>query len=147
MKRNNRPIKTLQEIEKEQEKEWKMLKYTIAVFVAIVTIILILSIPFMFSSCTQPVKADNAGRVSVFEENSELRAIIVAYNHVLHRVWIDRPNYVEDALMETDEFQELNDLMFSQWEDTFSFYNEEDSIEYHRNWKSGDGRFDYDEDL
>ena len=141
MKRTNKPIKTLKELEEDAEKDWKVLKYIATAVIAIAAIAIILSIPFMFSSCTQPVKADNAGRVSVFEENSELRAIICAYNHVLHRVWIDRPNYVEDALMETDEFQELNDLMLSQWEDTFSFYNEQDSIDYHHNWRTGDGRF------
>ena len=57
-----------------------------------------------------------------------------AYNHLLHRVWIDRPNYVEDCLVECDEFVTLDSLMNHHWEDTFEFYNERDSIDYHNNW-------------
>lgn len=57
-----------------------------------------------------------------------------AYNHLLHRVWIDRPNYVEDVLTECDEFIELDSLLNGHWGDTFEFYNNYDSICYHNNW-------------
>ena len=56
-----------------------------------------------------------------------------AYNHLLHRVWIDKPSYVEDCLTETNEWYVLDSLMNSHWEDTFEFYNEEDSLSYHLN--------------
>lgn len=62
-----------------------------------------------------------------------------AYNHLLHRVWLDNPTYVEEVLTESDEFYTLDDMMGGQWEDTFQFYNEEDSITYHMNWDSTDG--------
>ena len=62
-----------------------------------------------------------------------------AYNHLVHRVWVDHPTYVEEVLTESDEYAELDDLLGGQWEDTFQFYNEEDSIAYHLNWDSTDG--------
>jgi len=62
-----------------------------------------------------------------------------SYNHLLHRIWLDNPTYVEEVLTESDEFCTLNDMMGGQWEDTFQFYNEEDSITYHMNWDSTDG--------
>ena len=57
-----------------------------------------------------------------------------AYNHLLHQVWLDRPSYVEDVLSEYDEFITLDSLLNGHWEDTFEFYNTQDSIEYHQNW-------------
>ena len=33
--------------------------------------------------------------------------IINAYSNLLHRIWIDKPSYVEDVLNEYDEFLEL----------------------------------------
>ena len=62
-----------------------------------------------------------------------------AYNHLLHRVWLDNPTYVEEVLTESDEFCTLDDMMGGNWEDTFQFYNEEDSITYHMNWDSVNG--------
>ena len=95
------------------------------------------------SSCTS--SAGNAKTHRIPEEEIMMknyadyqRKIIIAYNHLLHRVWIDKPNYVEDALMETNEFCELDLLLNNEWADTFDFYNEEDSISYHLNWNNGD---------
>ena len=138
-KRNNRPIKTLQEIEKEQEMDWKYLKLwgIVVIFAILILLSFLLSTT---TSCTRPVNAAEYTYVAK-EDTTQLRAIIRAYNHLLHVVWIDKPNYVEDALCETPEFIELNDLLYSQWEDTFMFYNEQDSIDYHHNWRTGDGRF------
>ena len=143
MKKGKGKLKTLAEIEKEQEKDWKYLKLwgIVIIFAIIILLSFLLSTA---TSCTRPVNAAEYPYVAK-EDTTQLRAIIRAYNHLLHRVWIDKPNYCEDALCETPEFQELNDLMFSQWEDTFSFYDTQDSIEYYRNWKSGDGRFDYED--
>jgi len=65
---------------------------------------------------------------------SEQEELLRAYNHLLHRVWVDKPVYVEECLSETDEFIELYNLLDGNWADTFSFYNEEDSIAYNINW-------------
>lgn len=54
-----------------------------------------------------------------------------AYNNLLHRVWIDRPGYVEEVLSETREFVVLDSLLNSDWDDIFIFYDVKDSIDYH----------------
>lgn len=61
-----------------------------------------------------------------------------AYNHLLHQIWIDKPNYVEDVLTEYDAFVTLDSLLNGHWEDTFEFYDSKDSILYHQNWENGD---------
>lgn len=65
---------------------------------------------------------------------NEQDGLLRAYNHLLHRVWVDKPVYVEECLSESDEFLELYNLLDGNWADTFSFYNEEDSIAYNINW-------------
>lgn len=140
----NRKIKTLKELEEDEKKNWNRLKIYGAVIIFFIVVLLLFLLPATMSSCSsRPVHAQ--AHYEFRQDTTELRAIIRAYNHLLHRVWIDKPNYCEEALMETEEFMELNDLMFSQWEDTFDFYNEADSIEYHRNWMTGDGRWPYEE--
>lgn len=67
-----------------------------------------------------------------------LENMLRAYNHLVHRVWIDKPTYFEECLTEGDEFATLNDLMGKDWSDTFTFYNAEDSIAYHMNWDSNE---------
>lgn len=62
-----------------------------------------------------------------------------AYNHLLHRIWLDNPTYVEEVLTESDEFCTLDGMLGSNWEDTFQFYNEEDSLSYYMNWDKKDG--------
>lgn len=74
----------------------------------------------------------------LMQDTVQLNKIIRAYNHLLHRVWLDKPNYVEDCLVESDEFTELDSLLDGGWADTFDFYNEEDSIAYSINWVNGD---------
>lgn len=92
--------------------------FTILMFV-------MLYIAALFSSCTY-------AKTSIPPEY-----IISAYNNVIHRIWIDNPNYVEDVLQETDEFQELNTLLENKWEDTFLFHCVEDSTEYYFNLDNG----------
>lgn len=43
--------------------------------------------------------------------------IIRAYEKLLHEVWLDKPSYVEDALMEGDAFIELDELLDGEWDD------------------------------
>lgn len=59
--------------------------------------------------------------------------LAISSNNLLHRVWIDKPSYVEDALMDTKEFAYADSLRESDWEDTFEFWNETDSITYYQN--------------
>lgn len=145
MKRNNRPIKTLIEIKEQDKKNWNALKKwsTFLVFVIVVCLFLLLA-STMYSCASRPASAQTY-HGGLKKDTTELRAIIRAYNHLVHQIWLDKPNYFEEALMESDEFMELNDLLYSQWGDTFRFYNEDDSIRYHRNWTTGDGRFEYEE--
>lgn len=58
-----------------------------------------------------------------------------AYGNVLHRVWIDRPAYVEDVLWKTDEFLRLDSLLDGNWGYVFEFCGEQDSIDYETNWR------------
>ena len=145
MKRSSRPIKTLKELEEQDKKNWNALRRWGTFMVFIVVVILLFLLSATMSSCShQPANAQTYYR-GLQKDTTELRQIIRAYNHLIHQIWIDKPNYFEEALMESDEFLELNDLLYSQWEDTFKFYNEEDSIRYHQNWMSGDGRWPYEE--
>lgn len=58
-----------------------------------------------------------------------------AYERVMHRIWIDRPAYVEDVLWETDEFLRLDSLLDGNWGYVFEFCGEQDSIDYETNWR------------
>lgn len=64
--------------------------------------------------------------------------VINAYSALLHRIWIDKPSYVEDVLNEYDEFLELDELLGGDWNHTFEFWSKQDSIEYHLNWNHVD---------
>ena len=99
-----------------------------------------------FSSCTSCRRAANARTSLVKPADKEMKIyeleckighlenMLRAYNHLIHRVWIDKPTYFEECLTEGDEFCTLSDLMGYDWNDTFTFYNAEDSIAYHMNW-------------
>lgn len=64
--------------------------------------------------------------------------VINAYSALLHRIWLDKPSYVEDVLNEYDEFLELDELLDGDWNHTFEFWSKQDSIEYHLNWNHVD---------
>lgn len=55
-----------------------------------------------------------------------------AYADVLYRVWIDNPSYVEDVLVECDEWCNLYDLVGDSWID-YTFKSVEDSLMYKSN--------------
>lgn len=100
-----------------------------------------------FSSCTSCRNAANARTPLIKSADKEMKIyeleckiehmenMLRAYNHLIHRVWIDKPTYFEECLTEGDEFCTLS-LMGHDWADTFTFYNAEDSIAYHMNWDS-----------
>ena len=64
------------------------------------------------------------------------KAIIKAYEDVLHEVWLDKPAYVEDALAEGDAFIHLDEIMGEN--DVFRFHSKKDSIRYMNNWYGGE---------
>lgn len=66
-------------------------------------------------------------------KNNDKR-IIDAYSRLLHRIWLDKPSYVEDVLWESDEMLELDELLNGEWDKTFEFWSTRDSIEYNLNW-------------
>ena len=55
---------------------------------------------------------------------------IIMYRNVLHRIWLTKPAYVEDVLVESDEFNRLNELYNGDWEDVFELWDEQDTIDY-----------------
>ena len=55
-----------------------------------------------------------------------------SYANILYRIWIDNPNYVEDVLMETDEWCELFDVVGHAWMD-YTFKSVKDSLTYEAN--------------
>lgn len=76
----------------------------------------------------------------LIQENAQLRKEIDALrelrnaNHgVLHRVWIDNPDYFESILSESDEWCSLMDIMHHDVEDLFEFWDEQDSLDYEKN--------------
>lgn len=64
------------------------------------------------------------------------KAIIKAYEDVLHEVWLDKPAYVEDALAEGDAFIHLDEIMGEN--DVFRFHSKKDSLRYMNNWYGGE---------
>jgi hypothetical protein len=64
------------------------------------------------------------------------KAIIEAYEDVLHEVWLDKPAYVEDALAEGDAFIHLDEIVGEN--DVFRFHSKKDSIRYMNNWYGGE---------
>ena len=50
---------------------------------------------------------------------------------------MDRPDYVENILAESEEFMTLDSLLHGDWDDVFYFYNQQDSIAYYSNLKEG----------
>ena len=64
------------------------------------------------------------------------KAIIEAYEEVLHEVWLDKPAYVEDALAEGDAFIHLDEIMGEN--DVFRFHSKKDSLRYMNNWYGGE---------
>lgn len=59
-----------------------------------------------------------------------------AYVSVLHRIWIDNPRYVEDHLVSTKEFRNLDSI--SNNGDIFAFWSEEDSLAYYRHMRESE---------
>ena len=118
-------------------------KYKIGTAIIImITMILVLTCCQQPATAAKPELPEKAVQAQITIENRQLnyyKELVHAYELVLHRVWIDRPCYTEDALMETQEFAELQNLLEDEdYHEIFKFYCEEDSIEYHDNWNTSD---------
>ena len=108
-------------------------------FLGFIVMCIIVFLSAICSGCTNNVKAvaqQTEKPVSYKYKYDKLEEITRAYNHLLHRIWVDKPVYVEDVLTETDEFCILDSLLNGEWADTFDFYNEEDSLAYDFNIKA-----------
>jgi len=135
--KNHRPIKTLQEIKEQEEKNWNSLKRW-GTFLVFVLIICLLFLATMLCGCTSQhthAAEKYSARENVINEKVDWQErVIVAYGDLLHEMWIDRPTYVEECLTEGDTFQKLSDLFGSDFGDIFTFWSIEDSIQYSQNW-------------
>ena len=109
-------------MDKEQKNILKMIAVLLVFFVLFITAICL-------ASCsTQTANA------AIPETELKNNRVINAYSALLHRIWIDKPSYVEDVLWETDEMLELDELLNGEWDKTFEFWSTQDSIEYNLNW-------------
>jgi len=118
-------------------------RYKIGTAVIImITAILVLTCCQQPATAAKPELSEKAIQAQITIENRQLnyyKELVHAYGLVLHRVWIDRPCYTEDALMETQEFSVLQNLLEDEdYHEIFKFYDENDSIEYHDNWNTSD---------
>lgn len=108
-------------MDKEQKNIVKMIAVLLVFFVLFLTALCL-------SACSTHANA------AIPETELKDKRIINAYSNLLHRIWIDKPSYVEDVLWETDEMLELDELLNGEWDKTFEFWSTQDSIEYNLNW-------------
>lgn len=106
-------------------------------FISAISLVLVMM--FLFAGTLACVNKSNTANASApdklyLRSSEDYNKIIQAYSNVLHRVWIDRPSYVEDVLWETDEILVLEMLLGGDWDMTFEFHDEQDSIDYNDNW-------------
>lgn len=67
------------------------------------------------------------------EESRQKTEIIARYGDVLHRIWLDKPSYVEDALMDSEEWIRLDSILNGDFEDVFLFWNDKEEETYKNN--------------
>lgn len=67
------------------------------------------------------------------QEAKQKTEIIACYGDLLHRIWIDKPSYVEDALMDSEEWSSLDSVLNGDFEDVFLFWNDKEKETYKNN--------------
>lgn len=113
-------------------------KQVIAFILMCVTIFAMVFLAAAVTSCSSQNATANdisSQEEMIFELKCKVenqQKLIRAYENVLHEVWLDKPNYVEEALAEGDAFIELEELMGDT--DVFRFRNATDSIRYKYEW-------------
>lgn len=95
-------------------------------------------IGYICTSCTARSVAQVNMDNYLKSENDKLRSQISAYNALLHQIWLDKPNYFEEALCESDEWLNLDEAVDGDFQGAFTFHSVEDSLSYHENWFNGD---------
>ena len=60
--------------------------------------------------------------------------IMACYGELLHRIWLDKPSYVEDALMDSEEWIRLDSILGGDFEDVFLFWNDKEKEAYKNNY-------------
>lgn len=113
-------------------------------FVGFIVMCALVFLAAIITGCTRPTasaQGDTPAQkiVKLQYQIEKQQEIISAYGFLLHQVWLDKPTYVEEALIESDEYAQLNELLNSEWGDVFKFHSREDSIAYYMNWDSVDG--------
>lgn len=68
------------------------------------------------------------------QEAKQKTEIIGYYGEVLHRIWLDKPSYVEDALMDSEEWVRLDSILNGDFEDVFLFWNDKEKETYKNNY-------------
>ena len=109
-------------MDKQQKDSLKMIAVLLVFFALFITALCL-------ASCSTQV-----ANAAIPETELKDKRIINAYSRLLHRIWLDKPSYVEDVLWETDEMLELDELLDGDWDKTFEFWTTKDSIEYNLNW-------------
>lgn len=110
-------------------------------FAAILVAFLFMGIGFIAASmmqCTNPARANVCYDNALASQLEHAHNIIYGYEALLHQVWLDKPNYVEDCLTECDEFVSLQNLLHNDFGCAFEFWSKEDSLSYALNWENGD---------
>lgn len=103
-------------------------------YLKMIAVLLIFFALFITAICLASCSTQRAKAAIPETELKNDKRIINAYSRLLHRIWLDKPGYVEDVLWETDEMLELDELLNGEWNRTFEFWSTRDSIEYNLNW-------------
>jgi len=100
------------------------------VLLAVLTFLCLLLIGFIMFSTKAHADSPRPEQATIVHQQQ----IISAYSDLLHRVWIDKPSYVEDVLVEYDEFISLDELLHGEWGNTFVIRDKNEKQEYCDNW-------------
>ena len=68
------------------------------------------------------------------KEAKQKTEIMACYGELLHRIWLDKPSYVEDALMDSEEWIRLDSILGGDFEDVFLFWNDKEKEAYKNNY-------------
>lgn len=121
---------------------WKEEDVSFKNCVKVTAILLIVSVAIWLSTMLASCTACNAQPNIPENELAVNPTYAEAYKDLLYRIWIDKPNYVEDVLSETDEWIDLTSKI--NLDDVFQFRCKEDSVRYQYNWYNGDGEWEED---
>ena len=99
----------------------------------IIGVIALMLSALLFGAVYNPSRKESP----VNNESQEQQNLMRAFKDLIHRVYMDRPNYVENILVRSGEFKTLDSLMDGDWYDVFYFYNQQDSIDYYSHLEEG----------